>query len=376
MPLASSAALNDIAGRVAAFIGGPSTGDSFEVLALDLYARQFEANPAYRKLSTAVGRTPATVRTWREIPAVPTTAFKLLELTCLEPAERTVVFHSSGTTASHQPSRHFHNAASLALYELSASHWFRRHLLADQLAPGTLRSDLAWISLTPPSTAAPHSSLVHMLARAVSAPDEPLPSFFGLPGQDGAWEMDLPSLAQVLNAATANRQPIGLLGTAFNFVHLLDYLTGTTGEMTLPAGSRIMETGGYKGRSRQVPRDQLHSDLSRLLGVPEEHIISEYGMSELSSQAYDGAIGEAPHSGSRGSFQFPPWTRFEIISPETGRQVSPGELGLLKIWDLANVWSVMAVQTSDLARQHGDRFELVGRAPAAEPRGCSLMTMP
>jgi hypothetical protein len=99
-------------------------------------------------------------------------------------------------------------------------------------------------------------------------------------------------------------------------------------------------------------------------------------MSELSSQAYDWAIGTefAARRASR-CFRFPPWARVQIISPETGCEVGDGETGLIRIFDLANVWSVMAIQTEDLGVRHGDGFTLAGRAVRAEPRGCSLMAV-
>jgi len=102
----------------------PGTGEAnFEALALRLFALQFEHNAAYRRLCEARGATPATVRHWTEIPAVPTAAFKEFELSCLPVEERTTVFHSSGTTGQ-RPSRHYHCAGSLALYEASLLRWF------------------------------------------------------------------------------------------------------------------------------------------------------------------------------------------------------------------------------------------------------------
>ena len=95
-------------------------------------------------------------------------------------------------------------------------------------------------------------------------------------------------------------------------------------------------------------------------------------MSELSSQAYDWTVSSEPNP--QPSFCFPPWARAQIISPETGREVGEGETGLIRVFDLANVWSVMAIQTEDLGVRRGDGFELVGRAETAEARGCSLMT--
>jgi len=104
--------------------------------------------------------------------------------------------------------------------------------------------------------------------------------------------------------------------------------------------------------------------LGKFLGVPASHILGEYGMSELSSQAYDSA---------GGIFHFPPWARACVISPETGALSGEGETGLLRVLDLANIASVMAVQTEDLAVRRGEGFDLLGRAAWAEPRGCSLM---
>ena len=199
---------------------------------------------------------------------------------------------------------------------------------------------------------------------------------------------------------------------------------------SLPAGSRVLETGGYKGRSRSLSKQELHALITRQLGVPASHIVSEYGMSELSSQAYDlnllsDPVAEVcdrrssqlnPHEttlgaeivssareptapsdslahahlrgtgqGERGTtarkeetpqrlFHFPPWARAQIVSPETGCEVAEGETGLIRVFDLANLRSVLAVQTEDLGVRRGDGFELVGRAALSESRGCSLMS--
>jgi hypothetical protein len=116
-----------------------------------------------------------------------------------------------------------------------------------------------------------------------------------------------------------------------------------------------------------VPKAELHGLIEERLGILSTNIFCEYGMSELSSQAYD-----SPSTGSQ-RLRFPGWVGAVIISPETGFEVSEGETGLLRVFDLANVFSVMAIQTEDLAVRHADGFELVGRAQLAESRGCSLM---
>jgi hypothetical protein len=152
-------------------------------------------------------------------------------------------------------------------------------------------------------------------------------------------------------------------------VHLLDFLAEKNLRFQMPENSRVMETGGYKNRSRSLPKSELHALITERLGVPRENIICEYGMSELSSQAYDSEIQNLERQ-----FHFPPWARVQIISPETNREIRNGETGLIRVFDLANVFSVAAIQTEDLAIRRGDGFELIGRAQLAEPRGCSLMT--
>lgn len=341
----------------------PDLAFEFGAFALDLFARQFAANAIYRRLCTAEGRTPQRITDWTQIPAVPTVAFKELELTSLPPTSRTAVFHSSGTTEQ-RPSRHFHHAESLALYEASLRAWFVPHLARGDALP--------FLSLTPPPTAAPHSSLVHMLAHVSATAGAADSEFFGRVGSEQAWELDFDRLAARLDAAVRAGKPVVLLGTAFSFVHLLDDLAARQRTVALPAGSRVMETGGYKGRSRVLSREALHDGIAHALGVPTSGIVCEYGMSELSSQAYrtSHATAETP------LFRFPPWARVVAISPETGRAVPHGEPGLLRIFDLANVWSVLAVQTEDLGvirEPATGGFELVGRAPRSEPRGCSLM---
>jgi hypothetical protein len=132
-----------------------------------------------------------------------------------------------------------------------------------------------------------------------------------------------------------------------------------------------METGGYKGRSREVPREVLHAQLSERLGFHPSSIVTEYGMTELGSQAYDQVVGEPA---SQRVLQFPPWARATVLSPETGLEVAVGQQGVIRVVDLANAASVVAIETEDVAVRHEDGLELLGRQPSAERRGCSLMT--
>ena len=342
----------------------PTINLPFGELALELFRLQFQHNAVYRRICEARGVTPENVRDWTAIPVVPTSAFKELELTSVPANERTAVFCSSGTTKQ-IPSRHIHSVESLFTYECSLVPWFRRHVLPEWSERAAF---MDFVALTPPPADAPHSSLAHMFATVQRefGPRETV--FTGSVGTDGAWQFDFTATQRALETAIAKDEPVVLLGTAFSFVHLCDALDERKLTLRLPPGSRVMETGGYKGRSRELPKAQLHAMLTNRLDIPRSSIVCEYGMSELGSQAYDSG------EDARRLFRFPPWARVQIFSPETGREVSDGESGLVRVCDLANVASALVVQTEDIAIRSGDGFELLGRATVAGPRGCSLMT--
>jgi hypothetical protein len=349
----------------------PAADAAFQRLALDLFRCQSRAIAHLRNLCQLRGINPDTVGDWRSIPALPTRAFKEYEVTSLPPADRMVTFHSSQTTGQ-TPSRHFHDAASLALYECSALTWFRT---ATGLASGERRRVLA---LTPPASQAPHSSLVHMFELLRREHGDGESRFLATADGAGGWQIKASEAWDAIRSAAAANVPVTLLGTAFSYVHLLDAEPTATGAAPLPAGSLVLETGGYKGRSRTLPKPELHELLCRRFAIASHSIVCEYGMSELSSQAYDRLAGEhstAPQDAPRPArvFRFPPWARALVSSPETGREVADGESGLLRVFDLANVRSVIAIQTEDLAVRRGHGFELLGRAAQAEPRGCSLL---
>lgn len=338
--------------------------EKFNPLALELFRLQFEHNAPYRRLCQARGVSPEDAADWSHIPAVPAAAFKEFELSCLPPEERTAVFCSSGTTGQ-QPSRHFHNDESLALYRASLAPWFEANVMDCECGIDHWQLSI----LTPGPEQAPHSSLVHMFETVRRQLGSPPSAFLGQAVADGAWRLDLDAAVAALRSSVRSGRPLLLLGTAFMFVSLLDHLATLGLQLALPPRSRVMETGGYKGRSRALPADELRALITGRLGIAPALILREYGMSELGSQAYAGPPGSAR------PFRFPPWARVQIISPETGQEVAEGQTGLIRVFDLANVFSVLAVQTEDLAVRRADGFELLGRAALAEPRGCSLMAL-
>jgi hypothetical protein len=318
----------------------------FDELARRVFAHQFAGSRPYRAFCGARGRTPETIRHWCEIPAVPTAAFKELPLCTFPPEEAAIVFETSGTTAGGRSGRHY--MRTTALYDAALMPPFVAHVLPEGRS-------LRMLSLGPTPRWSPRSSLGYMLDRAISAYGAANSAVFAT--KNG---IDVAGFADALAVAVTEGAPVCLLGTAFAFVHVLDSLAPT--RYALPVGSRLMDTGGYKGRSREVPRAELVREYERTFGIPADCVVSEYGMTEMSSQFYQ----------QSGPYIPPPWVRTVAVDPESLAPLPGGATGLLRHYDLANLDSVMAIQTDDLGVVEEGGFRLLGRASGAEARGCSL----
>jgi len=355
----------------AAFGGGgvdPWPDERFEHFALRVFRWQFGSNPVYRRFAQARGATPDTVGRWQDVPPVPATAFKHLPLISGDPARVERVFRTSGTTQAGQGGEH--HVPSLALYRASLLPAFRAHLLPDG-------ASLPFLSLIPSPDRQPHSSLSTMVAVAMDALGAEGSGWFA--EEDG--RLDADGLARALSDAERSGRPVLLAGTAFAFVHWLDDAPARgagAARHRLPPGSRLFETGGFKGRSRAVPRAELYGALGARLGMAPEWMINEYGMTELLSQYYEPGLGVPVEADSlEGALAArrlapPPWLRFRVLDPVTLAPVPDGERGLLCHHDLANVGSASVVLTEDVGVRRSDGLELLGRTPGAEPRGCSV----
>jgi hypothetical protein len=232
--------------------------------------------------------------------------------------------------------------------------------------------------LTPPPDEAEDSSLSYMFG-ALRAAEGSKESGFDL----HAGQLVFETLASAIRQVQERSEPLVLAGTAFAFVHLLDAIADGTAaaspsqDWSLPPGSRLMETGGFKGRSREVPREVLRSQLAQRFSIPESSVINQYGMTELGSQFYDSSLLDP--EGPRRKL-VPPWTRVRLVDPESGHDVDAGEVGMVLIQDLANTGSIAAVQTADLGLAIVDStgtaigFDILGRVVGAEARGCSVAT--
>jgi hypothetical protein len=355
----------ELAARFTRGVAAPLEAPVFDGLARRVAGYQFEHCAPYRAYCQARGVRPYAAESWTDVPAVPAAAFKVLDLISHPPGASSAVFRTSGTTAA-GTTRGVHHVPDLDLYHGSLLPSFRAHLLPEG-------GRMPILSLVPSTSAQPDSSLSHMMAVVTERCGAPGSGSFL--GPSGA--LDVGGVVAAATDASKTGTPVLVAGTAFAFVHLIDALDESSTTLTLPEGSRVMETGGFKGRSRELTRSGLYQGIARVLGVTERWIVNEYGMTELLSQFYDGVAGvaaavEAPGPRSGRVHRPPPWMRTRVVDPVSLEPVAEGQPGLLAHLDLANLGSVSAVLTEDLGVREAGGFRLLGRAPGAEPRGCSI----
>ena len=342
--------------RVLRFIDDPET-DRFETLALDVFAHQFACCPAYQEFCAKRGRTPQTVADWRAIPPVPVVAFARADLCCGPPVR---IFRSSGTT--HGPTnRSRHQLPDLRLYERSALRGLQRFLFPDV-------PRMRLVSLIHRVDDLPDSSLAQMVAWAMDA--------FGAADSlyaVGPTGIDVDALTGALRAAESDGRPLCLLATTGALLRALDHYRAGGMSFRLPHGSRLMDTGGDKGAPRHLSRPGLLHAAWNAFAIPGYFCVNEYGMAELSSQYYDSVIADRVAGLHRPRRKLGPhWARVLVLDAETLAPAAAGERGLLCHVDLANAGSATAVLSEDVGYLDRDGFQLVGRAPGAEARGCSL----
>jgi len=342
-----------------------TSGDGdFDALAREAFVFQLERIEPYRRLCAGRGIGPDEVGSWHDVPLTPASAFKSLALHAAPPR---VIFRSSGTTQGEEHrSVHRHPFPDLyrAVIEASFPHF---------CLPGMGRPPM--LSLIPTCEQLPDSSLAFMIDHVLDR--------FGGEGSAtvfGENRIDLAKARSWLGARQRDGRAGLLLTTGLALSQLLDGLERMGLRFRSPPGSALFETGGLKGRTREVPREELSKRVERHLGIPPHRVVGEYGMTELTSQCYtrtllaDGnADPTADPNADPTAFAAPPWVRVRLLDPETLEEVPPGESGLIAVFDLANVGSAVHLLTEDLGRAAvGGGFHLAGRAAGAELRGCSL----
>ncbi len=329
--------------------GGEFTEAEFDELALELGRYQAAHIPGFARLLAFHGSRLLSID---ELIPVPVEAFRQTRMATY-PSELDVArFLTSGTS---QGTQGMHPMRRLDTYASAALAWGRRALLTQP----TCRV----LCLMPPPRVPPSSSLSFMLelfAREFDGRTEN-PWFL-----DASGRLDRPRLVEAVDQARRAGEPVLLLSTTLALLELLRH------EPLSPFEVTVMQTGGGKGLSHEVTPSKVRERVAAYFGIGQERVLSEYGMTELSSQLYEGCL---PGAGLKGPFERflpPPWLRVRAVDPETRRRVPEGEVGLAAFIDLANVDSVVAILTADRIRETPEGIELLGRAPSAPSRGCSL----
>ncbi len=337
---------------------------NFEDLALEVFNFQYENNPVYKAYVQALGINSGEVKSIGRIPFLPVSFFKSHEIqtTTFKPA---AIFESSGTGGS-EHSRH--PLKDLSLYEESFTKGF-------ELFYGPVK-DWCILALLPSYLERKNSSLVYMADKLIDLSEHP---------QSGFYLDEYEKLFAALNELEKNKQKTLLIGVTFA---LLDFAEKFSLSLK---HTIVMETGGMKGRREEMIREEVHAVLKRSFSL--EHIHSEYGMTELLSQAY---------SKGEGIFYCPPWMKVLVRDEEdplriqslvrphdqnsehllrsSGLTTNDSRLttlsGGINIIDLANIYSCSFLATDDAGRLYPDgSFEVLGRLDGSDLRGCSLMVV-
>ena len=310
---------------------------SFEKCSLEVFQFQYEQNPVYRKFCEHLKRNPGNVGSIEDIPFLPIEFFKSHDIFCRDlPAE--ITFTSSGTTGM-TPSRHL--VPKLDIYEQS----FRK---AFELFYGK-SSDYTILALLPSYLERTGSSLIYMADDLIRSSGNT---------ESGFYLNDLNSLSAKLKKLDKAGKKTLLIGVSFALLDLVEKQDFQLNHCT------IMETGGMKGRRKELIRAELHEILKKGFGVSEIH--SEYGMTELLSQAY---------SKGDGLFDCPPWMDILIRDPEDALTLNAlGKSGGINVIDLANLYSCSFIATQDLGKKFKNgKTEILGRFDNSDIRGCNLM---
>jgi hypothetical protein len=325
---------------------------------LEVFRHQFQSVPAYREYCTSLGVRPEEVTSLDRVPAVSTLAFKFARLSGAEEVDGARVFLTSGTTIGGERGRHI--VPQPEIYRASALAHLRRMLFPD-------RRRMRVLALHPTAERMAESSLSQMISWCI---EEFADSSECVADREG---VDARAAIEFMRAAQRDAVAICILGTTASLGAVFTDLEHGTA-LKLPAGSRVMDTGGAKGQVAPMDAGAVCARAEKLLGIASTMVINEYGMTELCSQLYDAtAFNSEPASAVEPRVKItPPWMRAAAVDPVTLAPVARGEIGMLRFFDLANVGSVSAVLTEDFGIVDGDRVRVMGRAGMAEPRGCAL----
>ena len=316
-----------------------STAADFETIALDMFKLQFENNPIYRSFCDLLYKHPSDIKSISQIPFLPIQFFKTHRVLSATHKIQTT-FRSSGTTGDLVSKHHITDSS---IYEESYLKGFQNFYGAVE--------DYAILGLLPSYLEREGSSLIYMVNDLIKKSKHP---------KSGFYLNNFEDLAITLKTLEQQQQKTVLIGVSFALLDFVEHYKCNL-EHTI-----VMETGGMKGRRKEIIRTELHKLLKRGFGINAIH--SEYGMTELLSQAY---------SKGNGIFECPPWMKVFIRDTEDALTLKPLQAsGGVNIIDLANINSCAFIATQDLGKAYPNgHFEIIGRFDHSDIRGCNLMVL-
>lgn len=346
-----------LAGAIGSFIeaGVDAEARWFDQLARDVFAFQYAHNVPYARFCNALGARPESVTEWGEIPAYPTQSFKNEIVASFDFDDAVMAQMTSGTTSANQRGRIFRDETGLRLV-LAAN----RVMTGAYLFPDLAKGARCRVLLLAPG---PH--MAPSMGMAIGM--EETRRTFGAP--DSAFMMsrrgvEVAALVEALRHAEESGEPVALIGSTSAFVYFARACRKRGLSFGLPTGSRICDGGGYRGRFGELTRQDYLDICEQVLGVPATHCVNTLGMAESATNYFDNVL-RAEYAGMSPARvkQVPPWARVRAVSVDDLTVLPPGEVGLLQHWDLANLPTVLAVQTDNLGYVDGSGgFEIVGRA--------------
>jgi phenylacetate-coenzyme A ligase PaaK-like adenylate-forming protein len=309
----------------------------FETAALEVFQLQFHLNPLYQKFSRLIGKNPDNVQKIIDIPFVPVEFFKHHEIKTGE-FDAEIIYSSSGTTGS-QTSHH--HVKKLLIYENSFLTGFEYFFGKPE--------KYVFLALLPSYLEREGSSLIYMVKNLISLSQKKESGFF---------LNEYEKLSRLLEILKIEKKQVILLGVTYALLELAEQFPMRFPELI------VMETGGMKGKRKEIVRDELHFSLKKSFGC--DRLVSEYGMTELLSQAY---------SLENGLFETPPWMQVLIRDTNDPLTLLPkGKNGGINVIDLANIYSCSFLATQDLGKIHENgKFEILGRFDNSDIRGCNLL---
>lgn len=311
----------------------------FKETCLEVFRYQYEHNPLYQNFCKLLRRTPEKITSYKEIPFLPIEFFKSKEIFSGEIDTPDIIFTSSGTTGS-TTSKHL--VKDIGIYESSFNKAFQLFYSAPE--------DYTILALLPSYLERSGSSLIYMVDALIKKSKKP---------ESGFYLNDLEALAKKLRMLDKKGEKVLLIGVSFALLDLVEKYKFSL------KNTLIMETGGMKGRRKEMIREELHEFLKKGFGVNSIH--SEYGMTELLSQAY---------SAGDGIFSCPPWMKILVRDPEDALQLQQeNRTGGINVIDLANLNSCSFIATQDLGRIKNGEVEILGRFDNSDIRGCNLLIL-